>query len=142
MKRILVGVDGSPESKRAAAVARTLAEALKTELVLAYVVAPFTPPAPEMYIPDPSGREQADRAYGAGVLHELAARCSSGGVAVKTKLEAGPVAETLARVATEAEVELVAVGHRGRGAMKRLLLGSVADRLAQICTRPVLICRD
>lgn len=142
MKRIMVGVDGSLESKRAAELGATLAQALKTELLLAYVLAPVLPLGPEMYAPDPTQRELAEREYGTAVLREAAARCSSGGVSVKTQLEVGPAAETLARLARDAEVELVAVGHRGRGAVKRLLLGSVADRLAQISPRPVLICRE
>jgi len=42
-------------------------------------------------------------------------------------------------MATGCDVDLVVVGHRGRGALARLLLGSVADRLVQICPKPVLI---
>jgi nucleotide-binding universal stress UspA family protein len=38
-------------------------------------------------------------------------------------------------------VQLVAVGHRGRGAIRRALLGSVADALVQICPKPVLVAR-
>ena len=53
----------------------------------------------------------------------------------------GPPAETLADTAEKENFDLVAVGHRGRGAVERLLLGSVADRLAQISHKPVLICR-
>ena len=33
------------------------------------------------------------------------------------------------------------VGHRGRNAVARALLGSVADRLVQICPKPVLVVR-
>ena len=37
--------------------------------------------------------------------------------------------------------EVVVVGRRGRSAVKRLLLGSVADRLVQICTKPGTVVR-
>jgi len=53
----------------------------------------------------------------------------------------GPVAETLADVAQSQRYDLIVVGHRGRGGVKRVLLGSVADRLVQISSRPVLVVR-
>ena len=51
----------------------------------------------------------------------------------------GPAAATLSRVAKGGDVDLVVVGHRARGALARLLVGSVADRLVQICPKPVLV---
>jgi nucleotide-binding universal stress UspA family protein len=36
---------------------------------------------------------------------------------------------------------MVVVGHRGRNAVARALLGSVADRLVQISPKPVLVVR-
>jgi nucleotide-binding universal stress UspA family protein len=51
----------------------------------------------------------------------------------------GPAAATLAWVAKGRDVDLVVVGHRGRGVLARLLMGSVADRLVQICSKPVLV---
>ncbi|MFL5394013.1 MAG: universal stress protein, partial [Myxococcales bacterium] len=38
------------------------------------------------------------------------------------------------------DIELVVVGSRGRGAAARFLLGSVADRLARVSPKPLLIC--
>jgi nucleotide-binding universal stress UspA family protein len=37
--------------------------------------------------------------------------------------------------------DLIVVGSRGRGAVKRLLLGSVSDRIAHLAPVPVLIVR-
>ena len=39
------------------------------------------------------------------------------------------------------EIWLVVVGHRGRGSVERVLLGSVADRLTQLSSKPVLVVR-
>ena len=47
----------------------------------------------------------------------------------------------LAALVESGGFDLLAVGHRGRGAVQRALLGSVADRLAQISRKPVLIWR-
>jgi nucleotide-binding universal stress UspA family protein len=51
----------------------------------------------------------------------------------------GNEAEQLSKVANDAEVDLVVIGSHGRGALGRLLLGSVASSLARICPRPLLV---
>lgn len=53
----------------------------------------------------------------------------------------GSPAEELARRAERDDVEMVVIGSRGRRVVARLLLGSVADRLAHISPKPVLIHR-
>ena len=142
MKRILVGVDGSPESKQAAELAVQIARATKAQLTLVYVAPVPVPFGPEPYAQSLAQSELAEREYGNGVLREMSARCSQGGLPVEARLESGSPAETLAQLAREGDVGLVVVGHRGRGAVQRMLLGSVADRLAQIAPCPVLISRD
>jgi len=144
MKRILVGIDGSPESKRAAELAASLGLALRADLTLVYVTTPPLPLGPEPYWREDEAKWERDqREYGNGVLREMAVRCAEqGGLRVETRLESGPVAETLAGLARAGEVDLLVVGHRGRGRVRRALLGSVADRLVQISPRPVLVCRD
>jgi nucleotide-binding universal stress UspA family protein len=141
MKRILVGVDGSPESKQAADLASSLAGPLKAELLLVFVAPRPVPFGPEPYAQGLGQWELAEREYGASVLREIAARCAGAGVHVETRFESGGPAEVLAELARTEKVDLVVVGHRGRGAVARLLLGSVADRLTQISPRPVLVVR-
>jgi nucleotide-binding universal stress UspA family protein len=48
----------------------------------------------------------------------------------------------LARAAEEWDAQLVVVGSRGQGLVRRVMLGSVSDRLVHICTRPVLVFHD
>ena len=86
--------------------------------------------------------ELAEREYANGVLREMAARCARRGTAVEVLVESGPAAETLANLAEARDADVVVVGHRGRGAVARALLGSVADRLVQISRRPVLIMKE
>jgi nucleotide-binding universal stress UspA family protein len=141
MNRILVGVDGSLESKQAAEYAAQLAGPLHAELLLAFVAPRPVPFGPEPYAQGLAGWEQAEREYGSGVLREMATRCTQPGVSVRTRFESGGPAEVIAELASSEKADLVGGGHRGRGAVKRLFLGSVADRLAQISPRPVLIFR-
>lgn len=143
MKRILVGIDGSPEASAAADFAATLASETHALLRLAFIAPIFSPGSPEMYQPgimEDWDKLQSD--YGTKILRETAARLSCETLRVETHLEVGLPAETLAKVAGDGDVDLVVVGHRGRGAVKRLLLGSVADRLVQISPKPVLVVRD
>ena len=142
MNRILVGVDGSPESKQAAELAANLAGPMHAELLLTFVAPRPVPFGPEPYAQGLAGWEMAEREYGNAVLREMATRCTVPGVSVRTRFESGGPAEVLAEIAGREDADLVVVGHRGRGAVKRLLLGSVADRLAQISPKPVLIARS
>ena len=139
MKRILVGVDGSPESRRAADQAAELARSLDARLLLTYVVS-----LPAALGPEPielTGWEIAERAHARDLLEELGGHYREQGIGIETAMPSGPPAETLADMAMPGDVELVAVGHRGRGALARTLLGSVADRLVQISPKPVLVGR-
>ena len=141
MKRILVGVDGSIESRAAAEFAADLARKSNAQLTLAYVLPVPVPLAPDGYLQSLAAWELAEREYGMNLLRELATRLQGPGLAVETVSPSGPAAETLADLAKTGNVDLVVVGHRGRGAVSRLLLGSVADRLVQICSKPVLVVR-
>jgi nucleotide-binding universal stress UspA family protein len=141
MKRILVGVDGSKESQAAATFAAKIAHATGAKLTVAAI----------SFRPDPFGspellaRTQVFEAEQIASLTQLtkgvAAEVAARGVEVDTMVESGTPAETLAELASRLDVDLVVVGHRGRGAIRRLLLGSVADRLVQIATKPVTIVR-
>jgi nucleotide-binding universal stress UspA family protein len=137
MKKILVGVDGSAESRAAAHKAAELARALGGRLVIAYVVAPFPPVSPVNYV---EGWDLAERNYATALLRELEETCREV-EAIETTMVVGTAAEALADLARAPDVEMVVVGHRGRGAVQRLLLGSVADRLVQISPKPVLVMR-
>jgi len=141
MKRILVGVDGSKESRAAAACAANLAKAMGSQVIVASIAdAPVALAAPELVQRASQWQEEAAK-QAAAVAKEIAAGIASSGLTVETIVERGAPAETLAELAKAGEVDLVVVGHRGRNALSRALMGSVADRLVQICSKPVLVVR-
>jgi len=129
MKRILVGVDGSKESREAVNLAAELARANGSLLVVASVIVPASPldGAPEI-VAHEKVEEWRDRTEANALVQEIAASVGSG-VRVETLIAEGSPAIALADLAKEGDVELVVVGHRGRNAIARALLGSVADRL-------------
>ena len=141
MKRILVGVDGSKESRDAVRLAAELARADGSLLVVASVILPASPleGAPEI-VSRAKAQEARDREEAKVLVREVAASIGNG-VKVETAIAEGSPAIALADLARAGDVQLVVVGHRGRNAVARALLGSVADRLVQICTKPVLVVR-
>lgn len=141
MKRILVGVDGSPEATAAVEKAAALAKALGARLKIAYVVPRRPPPGPEAYVAPGDRRDLLERHYVAALLHQVELDCARDGLVVDSETHTGPIAETLADAADEGGFDLIVVGHRGRSGVRRTLLGSVADRLAQISRKPVLVVR-
>ena len=141
MKRILVGVDGSKESRDAAKLAAELARATGSLLVIASAIAPVVPVgvAPELIAREEM--EKAKEEEAAKVLVKDVAAAVGKGIDVETLIAAGSPAIALANLARSGDVDLVVVGHRGRNAVARALLGSVADRLVQISPKPVLVVR-
>jgi nucleotide-binding universal stress UspA family protein len=141
MKRILVGVDASNEARHAASFTMDLAAATGAKVIFAAVSAAGDPFAS----PELQARykvfEEEEKAQLAKMVQGLAVELHRPGVIIETIVETGAPATKLAELAGRLEVDLVVVGHRGRGAMKRMLLGSVADRLVQICPKPVTVVR-
>jgi len=141
MKRILVGVDGSKESRDAAAWAANLAQAMGSQLVVASIAdAPVSFAAPELMERAAEWQEEAVK-HATTIATHVANEVARGGLPVETIVESGAPAEALASLAAAGDVDLVVVGHRGRNAVARALMGSVADRLVQICSKPVLVVR-
>jgi nucleotide-binding universal stress UspA family protein len=141
MKHIMVGFDGSPESRAAVTFATGLAEETGARLTLAGVSYLGDPLASPEWLARMQDFMEEERARTAKRLKELASELARPKLTVDTVVESGAPAPALAELAARLDVDLVVVGHRGRGALKRALLGSVADRLVQICPKPVTVVR-
>lgn len=63
-------------------------------------------------------------------------------VAVQTHLGSGPVVEQITQQAEAAEADLLVLGARGSGFLRRLVLGTTAERLLRRTTRPLLVVRQ
>ena len=139
MKRILVGVDGSKESRDAVKFAADIARAIEAQLVIASAVPGVSAieGAPEL-VARAEEWAQKEREQATALVKEIASKVEKG-IVVETLVLSGPAALALADQARAGDVDLVAVGHRGRNAVARALLGSVADRLVQISPKPVLV---
>jgi nucleotide-binding universal stress UspA family protein len=78
---------------------------------------------------------------GEEIVEEAAARAEARGVSVLTDVIQGGVPATITAYAEEYDIDLVAMPTRGRTGVKRLLLGSTAERVVRSSTAPVLTVR-
>lgn len=127
MPRMMVGLDGSPESEHALDAALDLMGNRCGTLMLAEVVS---------Y--DDAGEGAPTTVIEAAC--ERLARDASRVVDIPTRYEvlAGPPGEALLRFAEEQAMDLLVVGRRGRGLSTRLM-GSVSADLVQRARVPVLV---
>jgi nucleotide-binding universal stress UspA family protein len=133
-RKILVAVDGSPDAEAALRHAVALAHDQNAPLTLLSVVPP--PPKPVgAGVPPP----HLTAFYGK-TLRE-AVDSVPDDVGVTSRLEHGPIAETILRLAVEDGHDLLVMGSHGHSRMRRALLGSVSERLLHTATIPVLLMR-
>lgn len=138
---VVVAVDFSDCSHLVVAEAAAAARQAGAELVILHVLAPGGPPAdaevlpPEASAPLPWSRYLRDTAdaHMASYAHTLA----ESGVDARTRVEVGPVVETILAVADELDAQQLMMGTHGRTGLARLMMGSVAQAVAGRSTRPV-----
>ena len=133
---IVCGVDDSSGARGAARVADGLARDLGARLLLVHG-APIAPSV--MYgVPfdnDAFQRQAMDDAR--RLLDDVAAACAVEDVSSRAEL--GSPIEVLPRVLEEEHADLLVVGTRGRGAMRSVLLGSVAHEMLAVAPCPVVV---
>ena len=141
MGLILVGTDGSGAGTAALHHALELARTTGDAVLVATVwralqgdyglVHPSAAPLTDLL--------SAERSHAESVLAEATAQAEAAGVAVETLLVTGDPAEQLCKLAREREARLVAVGTRGYGTVRSLLLGSVSGAVVRKAPCPVLV---
>jgi nucleotide-binding universal stress UspA family protein len=144
MREILVPLDGSPLAETALGPAAVLAKLWDAEMSLVQMVYPvlFTPdavlPFAGGYDEEITAREQE---LAKDYVRDLSGTLRAKGIrASGTALVAPrPVAESLIDLAQPARVSLVALATHGRGGLRRLVLGSVADKVIRGAPVPILV---
>jgi nucleotide-binding universal stress UspA family protein len=138
MKRILVAVDGSDPSLKAARMAADIALRFGARLTLVHVVPKLLLP-PDVYGLTIAEVEKEHRAYADRLLEHAVASLDEPGLAIDTGVLYGSPAEAIAEEGAVPDVGMIVVGSRGHGAVARMFLGSVSDRLMHISPKPVLV---
>ncbi|KWK05153.1 universal stress protein [Burkholderia stagnalis] len=139
---ILVALDGSETSSRALEAALTLASESGARLTPVYVV-DFMAPAYDALGYDPSILIGAFREEGLRVTDDAAKRMAARGVSGATQIvdvDAGEdIAHRILSAAQQIGADLIVMGTHGRRGFRRLVLGSVAERVLRGAACPVLM---
>lgn len=144
-RKVLVALDGSSESESALGPAVALANPKRCELVLLRVVPPVPitadagmPGVPMLDV----GLTEAVAAQAAAYLETVAVRLRCPTVTVSTRVVVEPgIAQAVLHEASLAGAELVALATHGARGLRRMVLGSVADKVLRGADRPVLLTR-
>lgn len=136
MKRILVAIDGSDPSLRAAARAAEMAPKLGLGLTLAHVVPDKSYFAEWQIGGDEDELHRLRQQEAWSLLRRIAQHLP---VAAELVCLTGTPAEAIAAAAKADDIEFVTLGSRGRTLIGGVLIGSVAHRLVHICGKPTLI---
>jgi nucleotide-binding universal stress UspA family protein len=137
---VLAACDGSEPSLKGVAFAAGLAKALGASLELVYVSFPSMLPM-NVYATAVREIEAAELQHAKTVFDAAERSVADVGVAVKRTRLIGAPADAIADRAAAPDVWGVVIGARGHNAVTRVMLGSVADRLAHICPKPAIIVR-
>jgi nucleotide-binding universal stress UspA family protein len=126
---LVCGVDDSEEARHAAKVAGGLAERLGLELVLVTVAPAVTQPGVGAAVGGHERLVQSEREDAEALLDRIASESGLSG-SPRHRVEFGDPAGRLLEVCQEEEAQLVVLGSRGRGKMRRALLGTVSTEVA------------
>lgn len=136
---VIAAVDGSDQSVAAARTAVEIARDSGAKLTFITVVRPpegwwgleGAPPSPEVLAEAIAG--------GRRELNSLISTLEVADLEVDTAEELGDPAGKIIDLAEQTGADLLVIGRRGAGLVERMMMGSVADRLAHNAPCPLLI---
>ena len=134
---ILLATDGSPDARMATQAAGDLAARSASRLHVVHGWEPYTFGG---FVPGgyPFTGEEAGRAL---LADEAAFARSRGADVVQTHLRRAVPARAILDVAEEVNAGLIAMGSRGLGTVRRLVMGSVSETVVHQANMPVLVMR-
>ncbi|WP_397410708.1 universal stress protein [Polaromonas sp.] len=142
-KNILLATDGSDASAHAAELAINLARTHGAKLTALYVVDPY--PYLSIGETNPLGVQAymaAAQKHAAQAHAKVAALCAAPGVKLEARMaENVSAASGIVQTVKDEGADLVVMGSHGRTGIARLVLGSVASKVAAESPVPVLIAR-
>ena len=139
MKKILVAIDFSAGSVNALRYALKIAEKFDAQLVLLHVLHDPAE-APGFYSSKKAGKKVLRNMEEAAsrMMEEFVEKHLKKWEKFGTRIIPGLPAEQIVRLAEKEKVDMIVMGTNGHSGLKRLMLGSVTDKVIRACTCPVL----
>src|SRR5919202_5244741 len=141
--KLLLATDGSEDAALAARAATEISKGTGSELHIVHILQPLPRYAyPELtsdvysLIRDQQGRQAQEL-----VAEEVKRIRDEGGDITEVHLRRGPVVDEVLELVQDVDAGLLAVGSRGFGPLKRLVVGSVSEGIVRGATCPVLVLR-
>lgn len=122
-KRLLVTLDGSEGAEQVLRYTRTFAREFNSEIIL-------------LAVPEADSEQEKLEHYLSNVAQALTER----GFDVRSVVTGSGPARTIVQMSESERADLVMMATRGRGGLERnIMIGSVADKVAQTATCPVIL---
>ena len=143
VQRILAATDFSALASAAVRHAAEIARNSNAELIILYAD-PFDPPAEFTagQVDEIAKHLERSRKRAQEELERYAAQQTGQGVRWRAIVAVGTPAAAIVKAAREQGADLIAMGTHGRTGLRRLFLGSVAERVMRDAPVPVLTVRE
>jgi nucleotide-binding universal stress UspA family protein len=142
-ERILVSVDGSPDSEKAVAAVREEAQAHGSEVMVVHGrdLAIVAPPAPTG-VPPPQAELETE-AEAERLVEEALQRLREAGVNARGQVLPlrGRLANQIVEIAEAENVGVIVLGSRGMSRLQEMVIGSIANKVIHMAKCPVLLVR-
>ena len=143
--RVLLGVDGSQASDRAASLVANLSWPVGStiDVLTAHPNSAAGSRIPGMMLPADLARERENAVEVAaqGIADDAARRFAASDLTVETRVVRDRPSKAILDEAARFEVDLIVLGNRGHGAIESAVLGSTCLEVVDQSHRPVLIVR-
>ena len=139
LQSFLVPTDFSPHADEAIRTAAELARRYAGAITLVYVYEPVAQALPnEHVLHSPYQMQELFSLFEQRLANAKIEALEAGAPRVETRLLVGPAAPEIVELAGQGGFDLIVMGTRGRTGLKRLLVGSVAERVVRTAPCPVL----
>lgn len=146
MERILVPIDGSPTSQKAAMTAIDIAKRYGSEMIFMTVAR-----RPEIIGTGSSGyggvynldtlTDELTK-HQEKILDNFVDHLDLAGIKTEKRIAVGTPSEEIVDMAAEIKADLIVIGRRGYSRIKRFFIGSVSNRVISEAPCPVLVIND
>ena len=138
--RILIPTDGSDYSVRAAEYGVSVAKMLGAEITVVYVIDTVVLDQAAK-VTELEAMERELKSDGERYLHYVVGVAEREGVKAGSFLAKGRPYEQIVHLAKGMKIDLIVMGTYGRRGAERILIGSVAERVIEYASCPVLVVR-